>query len=388
MTQRARQSPLGDLENPERTDHIAPRSIAAILQTYSLRILIGFFVIGAIAIVTYFQVSQRDIVDNAAIRRAHDYSRALEEFRTLYTSEVVETARAHGLEVTHDYEKREGAIPLPATLSMILGERIGAAEGGAGARLYSEYPFPWREKTGGLRDEFDKETWRRLNEDPRRPFYRFVTVDGRRVLRYARADLMRSSCVGCHNSHPLTPRDDWKVGDVRGILEVTVPMEAIATEADQLMVGGYILMGVLGFLGIGGLLLFVAAESRQRKSLEKKGRELTQTIDSLGDEAIERHQVEARLQIMFDAAPYGLLVVDRNGEIVQASAGTKSVLGYDLEELVGKSIDSFLPELFRSTHTEKQNSYHCPPETLSMRTGSELDAAPKGRLECSRRGQS
>ena len=34
--------------------------------------------------------------------------------------------------------------------------------------------------------------------------------------------MMDAPCVGCHNSHPDSPKRDWKVGDVRGIQEITV----------------------------------------------------------------------------------------------------------------------------------------------------------------------
>jgi light-regulated signal transduction histidine kinase (bacteriophytochrome) len=43
--------------------------------------------------------------------------------------------RAQGIEITHDYEGKAGAIPLPATLSMELGERIAARGGGAGTGI-------------------------------------------------------------------------------------------------------------------------------------------------------------------------------------------------------------------------------------------------------------
>src|SRR5205807_1824042 len=32
------------------------------------------------------------------------------------------------------------------------------------------------------------------------------------------------SCVDCHNSHPLSPKKDWKAGDVRGIQTVAVEL--------------------------------------------------------------------------------------------------------------------------------------------------------------------
>ena len=68
---------------------------------------------------------QSEIVQESALNNAQAYSEAFASFRTVYTSEVVETVRRQGTPVTHDYVTREGAILLPATLSMILGEKIG-----------------------------------------------------------------------------------------------------------------------------------------------------------------------------------------------------------------------------------------------------------------------
>src|SRR5262249_56039219 len=34
--------------------------------------------------------------------------------------------------------------------------------------------------------------------------------------------IMGQACVNCHNSHPESPKLDWKVGDVRGIQEVAI----------------------------------------------------------------------------------------------------------------------------------------------------------------------
>ena len=33
---------------------------------------------------------------------------------------------------------------------------------------------------------------------------------------------MAGACVECHNAHPKSPKQDWKVGDVRAVQTVTV----------------------------------------------------------------------------------------------------------------------------------------------------------------------
>ena len=98
-------------------------------------------VLGVGAITWHWSYASNRLVETLSLRNAELYTKALTEFRTLYTSEVVATVTRAGIPVTHDYATRAGAIPLPATLSMLLGERIGEASSGTTVRLYSPYPF-------------------------------------------------------------------------------------------------------------------------------------------------------------------------------------------------------------------------------------------------------
>jgi hypothetical protein len=195
----------------------------------------------------------------AAMQGARTLSESLTQFRTVYTRDVVERVRAQGVEVTHDYRAKDKAIPLPATLSLELAAGIGAQRSGAKAYLYSPYPFPWRQATGGLRDEFAKSAWEAFRSDPSEPFYRTEEVDGERRLRYATADLMRESCVDCHNHHAQTPKDDWAVGDVRGVLEVTLPLEGVESETRRAMAGALGLVLLAGLLAVAVVVIAVRA---------------------------------------------------------------------------------------------------------------------------------
>ena len=73
---------------------------------------------------------------------AQAYADALAEVRTLYTSEVVQAARTKGISVTHDYSGREGAIPLPSTLTIELAERIGSRSSEARAGFVQSVSLP------------------------------------------------------------------------------------------------------------------------------------------------------------------------------------------------------------------------------------------------------
>ena len=224
------------------------------------------FLAGVAVTLTHVQGLQSNLVRMQALQSAKLFAETLAEFRTVYTSEVVERIRPAGIEITHDYHLQEGAVPLPATLSMILGNRIGALGSGAESRLYSGHPFPWRSENGGLADIFAQDAWEALTRKPEEPFYRFETLGGREVLRYATADLMRPACVDCHNTHPETPKDDWEVGDVRGVLEVITPLDVPFAATRSGLVDTAVLMVIM--VAIGLFLLGVMMNRLQRATHE------------------------------------------------------------------------------------------------------------------------
>ncbi|NQZ21178.1 MAG: response regulator [Colwellia sp.] len=184
----------------------------------------SFSTIVCIGLYKYFEYLNTEITQESSLHNAEIYVKALEEFRTLYTSEVINKLNQQQIEVTHDYQDKKNAVPLPATLTILLGKGISAHENGADTRLYSPFPFPWRED-GGLQDKFAEQAWQYLNKNPAGNYSSFELYNGENVLRFAKADQMRESCISCHNSHLSTPKNDWKIGDVRGVLEVIIPLD-------------------------------------------------------------------------------------------------------------------------------------------------------------------
>ncbi len=204
-----------------------------------------------------------ELVRGAALESAAQHSEILEMVNSRYSSEVVERAQKKGLPVQADYHKREGAIPLPATFTIDLGERL-AQQNAAGVqvRLYSDYPFRTR-TDGGPRDDFETEALRQLRLDPEHPYYRFEKIQDRPVLRYAIARRMGATCLGCHNHHPDSPRTDWKEGDVRGVVEIIRPLDRDIERTQLGLRGTFLLMGVIAGLLLGcGVLAVVIGHRR------------------------------------------------------------------------------------------------------------------------------
>jgi signal transduction histidine kinase len=131
--------------------------------------------------------------------------------------------------------------------------------------LYSDYPFPWQQD-GGPRDDFERQALQALRQNPEQPFYSFVEYDGRPSLRYAIADVMQQNCVDCHNQHADSPKTDWQVGDVRGVVEIIRPL-------DQAVAAGHAaLRSAMGFAVVMsglGLSVLVLGQFRLRRATLK-----------------------------------------------------------------------------------------------------------------------
>jgi PAS domain S-box-containing protein len=197
----------------------------------------------------------RSLYENMAMQGTALEAQLIESVRKIYSREVVDRVAPHGVEATHDYVGKEKAIPLPATLTMELGQQMGHDRPGAMVKLYSEYPFPWREATREPLDAFEKDALAALRKQPDVPFYRFEDYNGRPSLRYAVADQMEANCLRCHNDAGSgSPKTDWRVGDVRGALEVIRPLDNAVAQSHaslQWTFGGILAAYAVGLVGLG-----------------------------------------------------------------------------------------------------------------------------------------
>jgi tRNA A-37 threonylcarbamoyl transferase component Bud32 len=199
----------------------------------------------------YLCAVSESLVRHAALEGAAQQAEIFDQIHDFYSAQVV--ARVHGgaSEATPAYAERLRALPPPTTFAIELGEQISRhSPRGMKVRLYSDEPFRGR-KGGGPRDDFEREALARLRQAPEQHFSRFESEGGRAVLRYATARVMGESCVHCHNTHPDSPRKNWKVGDVRGVLEIVRPLENDMARTRDGLRGTFLVTGGLG----GGLLV-------------------------------------------------------------------------------------------------------------------------------------
>ena len=292
---------------------------AYLLRNHTVPLLTVLFC--AATAIALWQLSRLSLqlIQSSALQAASLHSDSLRELRKLYTSEVADRVAPHGIEVTHDYATKEGAIPLPATFSMELSKRISNKSTGMQSRLYSDFPFPWR-KEGGPRDDFEREAIRQLRQFPDRPFYRFEDFQGRQSLRYAVADRMEAGCVSCHNTHPDSPKTNWKLGDVRGVLEIIRPLDSIIAQIHAGLRETFALMAMIGMLGLSGLALVVGklrqsqAAARERERVDQERNDAMQAelarvarLTTMGEMASSiAHEINQPLAAVVNNANAGL----------------------------------------------------------------------------------
>jgi hypothetical protein len=167
------------------------------------------------------------LVRSSALESAAQQAELLEQSTNEYSQIVQRVEQAH-FAVNKMSPPTPGTVPLsiPATFLHDVGEALSLdSRTGIQVRQFSDEPFPWR-TNGGPHDDFEREALRRLVESKgRETVHDFTQINGEPVVRYAQARIMKQSCVDCHNTHPLSTRKDWKVGDVRGALEIVRPLK-------------------------------------------------------------------------------------------------------------------------------------------------------------------
>ena len=232
------------------------------------------------------QISQRDL--DTAVDDAKHFAYSVTQFRNFYSNEIVPRARESGLQITHAYRHLPNALPLPATFTLDFGEFLSSRNDGFGLALYSAYPFPWRAEKRAL-DDFQQAALKHFERQADQPFFRVEEIAGQPTLRYAIADKMLEGCVNCHNSYPGSPKTDWNVGEVRGVLEVQRSMQV----AQESLAGGLQNAAILSALLISSILLVLWASLRGLQQALRDKESSNQQLQQARDDALASAQVKS-----------------------------------------------------------------------------------------------
>jgi len=188
----------------------------------------GIFII-AIMIVVLMK-TEKGIVLESGVQMADLVTKQSSEMRKIYAGKIMPKIQENGGYDSSDWETTKGAVPAAATLVNMVGHNLSQTLPGVELRLYSEHPFKNRNLD---LDEFEKKSIEALKKDSTKPYYELIEKDGETLIRYSIADIMAQGCVNCHNSHPLSTKTDWKVGDFRGVVSTTIPLGKLEKEVSS-----------------------------------------------------------------------------------------------------------------------------------------------------------
>ncbi|BBG65970.1 histidine kinase [Hydrogenimonas sp.] len=289
------------------------KSSKIIIPVFITSLLLGAFLFYYIP-----YIMEEGLIKNI-VRHSKNAVERLQMEREYYTLSVVRDVKKFAPQLSFDYnhEGVNGKLPFPTTTIHDLS-RMYSKRSDVKFSLYSEYPFLNRKDR--VLTPFQKEALKKVKENGGL-YYKKDIVDGKPVLRVAVADYMvHQACVDCHNSHKLKnwPSNKWKLGDMRGVLEIMTPMGAAMNEMYQSR--NRVLMASLAIM----FLLFIYYTYvliRRENQLNTEKEELSEDLKDLS-ESFDRYVIASK--------------TDLDGKIIYASHRFCKITGYTQEELIGK----------------------------------------------------
>lgn len=117
-----------------------------------------------------------------------------------------------------------------------------------------------------------------------------------------------------------------------------------------------ILRGAM-FIAVTALFLYFLV-TRYRNDLNRSNAELEEST--------------ARANTYFESAVEGIIGVDENGRILRANATIERLFGYSPAELIGKPMETLVPERLRRLHERHRDKYFQEPRSRPMGLGLDL----------------
>jgi uncharacterized protein DUF3365 len=177
-----------------------------------------------IAVFVYWGISSgaKDCGGIPAERVADMVHAVVESHRTFYTVHVVERLQAKGIIVASENWQSADTLPLPVQFLQESARLAVNSPAKIGYKLISLWPI---NKQNGPKTEFEQKGLLESLQNPDRPYTEVVMHGGGSYLQAIYADrAVSQACIGCHNAHPDSPKQNFKLNDVMGAIMVTVPL--------------------------------------------------------------------------------------------------------------------------------------------------------------------
>lgn len=279
---------------------------------------------------------------NEALRNARSLSAVITIVRSYYAANVSGRLLQSDSKaiLSERYHEIPGAIPIPATLSIELGDAIRQRMADSSFLFYFVSDAPFKNRTRPPLDDFQSEALRvfRLEEGHAEHWRLEPEANGGQRMRLAIPVRMEKSCVGCHNAHPDSTATNWKVGDVRGIQDVSVELSLGGQAEDS----GVLSLYLAFFVGacLVAMREYQLGNSNLRRlnvTMASSRQELEAQRQALLDRVNELHSKTAVL----DQAPFAVILCDPTDPDIPVrfvNDAFQRHTGYLPAEILGRSL--------------------------------------------------
>jgi PAS domain S-box-containing protein len=79
-----------------------------------------------------------------------------------------------------------------------------------------------------------------------------------------------------------------------------------------------------------------------------------------------KQDADSRFQALLEAGPDAVIVVNQKGEIVLANTQLEKLFGFSRHDLLGKKVETLMPERFRDAHSSHRVGFFSDPRTRAM----------------------
>jgi adenylate cyclase len=342
----------------ETTARTAENSASAARRSGYWLIAVVLAMLAGLPLAVWLDIS--DLSESALRRQARDMSSLVTSIRSYYSANVVgRVLAAHqagdvsGTVVSHNYANIPGAIPLPATLSLELGDVIKEQQANITYRFLSDLPF--KNRAPHDLDHFETASLASLRANSSQTLTDLTRVGFTDTLRLITPVIMGQACVACHNTHPESPKKDWKVGDVRGIQEVIIRQPY----ASNVLAFKYLLCYFF-FVAIIGIS-FLLMQHRQANIIRSFNRELESANEFLAS-------ISMKISRYLSPQIYKSIFSGQRDVVIQTERKRLTIFFSDIKDFTATA-ERLQPEAL----TEMLNEYLTEMSTIALAHGGTID---------------